>query len=448
MPSQVDNNASNLPITALPRIDAALQAAQQRYALANPRSAEQHIKAAEVLPGGNTRSVLYSTPFPLTLVRGHEATVTSLDDITYRDFLGEFTAGLYGHSDPTLREAIAQALDNGWVMGGHVRAEETLARLLTERFTSMQRLRFTNSGTEANLYAISAARALTKRRKVVVFDGAYHGGVFLFAGGKPSELTVPMDFVIAPYNDIAGTRAVLDLHGGEIGTVVVEQMQGSAGCIPANHDFLRALREWTSAHGALLLFDEVMTSRLSPGGLQALTGVTPDLTSVGKYIGGGFSFGAFGGRADLMDRFNPARADAFAHAGTFNNNAFTMTVGAAGLAKVYTPKAAVSLNGRGDVLRERLNQHAARAHFPMQFTGLGSMMNVHMCPGQIQSVRDLTRSIQLLRELFYFDLLEQGIWIARRGMINLSMPMTDADIDALADAVGNFVERCNAVIAG
>ncbi|MFP5406232.1 MAG: aminotransferase class III-fold pyridoxal phosphate-dependent enzyme, partial [Gammaproteobacteria bacterium] len=233
-----------------------------------------------------------------------------------------------------------------------------------------------------------------------------------------------------------------------IGTIIVEPMQGSGGCIPADRGFLEMLRDWAGDNGALLIFDEVMTSRLSAGGLQALCGVTPDLTTLGKYIGGGFSFGAFGGRADVMQHFDPLQPGAFGHAGTFNNNVFTMSAGVVGLRDVYTPQAARALNARGDALRERLNAIAQRATFPMQFTGLGSMMNVHMCSGTIRSIRDLAPSIAPLRDLFYFDMLRHGVWLARRGMINLSLPVGDTECDQLAQAVEAFVETRNSLFHG
>src|SRR5690606_34030554 len=261
-------------------------------------------------------------------------------------------------------------------------------RLICRRFPSIELVRFANSGTEANLFAISMSRAITGKDKVVVFEGGYHGGVFTF-GLQRSAMEAPFEFIKAQYNDIDGTRALLDAHAADIGTVILEPMQGSGGCIPADHDFLRMLREWTKANGALLVFDEVMTSRLAPGGLQELVGVTPDLTTLGKYIGGGFSFGAFGGRADLMERFDPFQADAFAHAGTFNNNVFTMSAGVAGLREVYTADTASKLNALGDDLRMQLNAVAKEADFPMHFTGLGSMMNVHMTSGPAKSVQDL-----------------------------------------------------------
>lgn len=430
---------TNTPTQALTQ---ALNAAKASYVADNSLSYAQHCKAAKVLPGGNTRSVLFSEPFPITLTAGRGATVTSLDGRDYTDFMGEYTAGLYGHSDPVLRKAVIGALDSGWVMGGHIRLEEELASLICARFASIELVRFANSGTEANLYAIAAARAISGKNKVVVFEGAYHGGVFIF-GSTPSALNAPFDFVKAPYNDIDGTSALLDANCGDIGTIVIEPMQGSGGCIPADHGFLKMLRQWATRNGALLIFDEVMTSRLAPGGLQSVCGVTPDLTTLGKYIGGGFSFGAFGGRADLIGRFNPLQPGAFAHAGTFNNNVFTMSAGVAGLRDVYSAAAALALNARGDALRARLNAAAQRARFPMQFTGLGSMMNVHMCAGTVRSIRDLAPSIAPLRDLFYFDMLGQGLWLARRGMINLSLPMGDAECDRLVHAVEVFIETRN-----
>lgn len=418
----------------------AIDDAKDRYRAAHPRSLAQHQKAARVLPGGNTRTVLFSDPFPITLASAQGCRVTTLDGQTCVDFLGEFTAGLYGHSDPVLKEAVLQALDSGWVRGGHIAQEEELARLICARYPSIAQIRFANSGTEANLYAFATARAVTGKNKVMVFEGGYHGGVFMF-GAAASPITAPFDFVRAPYNDWAGTEALLDAHRDDLACVVIEPMQGSGGCIAAEPQFLRALRSWTAAHGALLIFDEVMTSRLAGGGLQGVYGIAPDMTTLGKYIGGGFSFGAFGGRADIMERYNPLRPGYIAHAGTFNNNVFTMSAGAAGLSKVFTAEVADALTQRGERLRARLNDIARQAPFAMQFTGIGSMMNVHMLAGPVRSIRDLAASNQALRDLFYFDMVEAGIWPARRGMFNLSLPMGDAEFALLADAVAGFVEK-------
>ncbi len=417
----------------------ALRTAHERYAATNPKSLAQHQLASKYLPGGNTRTVLFSDPFPITVVGGQGCYIESLDGQSYVDYLGEFTAGLFGHSDPTIKSAVQQALESGWVRGGHIAQEAELAATICSRFPSIELVRFTNSGTEANLYAIQTARAVTGKNKVVVFEGGYHGGVFVFSGPR-SAIAAPFDFVLAPYNDWEGTLALLDANQDDIACVLIEAHQGSGGCIPAKPEFLKNIEAWTRQHQSIFILDEVMTSRLAGGGLQSVYGLMPDMTTLGKYIGGGFSFGAFGGRADLMERFNPLKPNYIGHAGTFNNNVFTMYAGAAGYGQVFTPEVAAELSAQGNALRKRLNAIAATAPFAMQFTGLGSMMNVHMCPGEITSMRDYSRSDLVLRDLFYFDLLEQGIWPARRGMLNLSLPMGHKEFDKLADAVAHFVE--------
>jgi glutamate-1-semialdehyde 2,1-aminomutase len=282
----------------------------------------------------------------------------------------------------------------------------------------------------------------------MVMHGGYHGGVFTFTGSG-SPINAPFEYVFAPYNDTAATVALIDRHGPELAVVALEPMMGGGGCIAAEPAFLHALRAATTRVGALLLFDEVMTSRLSPGGLQAVHGITPDLTTLGKYIGGGMSFGAFGGRAEIIDLFDPRRPDALPHAGTFNNNVLTMHAGLAGLTQVYTPQAADALNARGDALRRRLNALCEAADAPMQFTGIGSMLAVHMTRGPIRSPADAARSDAKLKELFFFDMLAHGIWLARRGMMALSLPIGDAECDRLAEAVGEFLQtRASLLAAG
>jgi glutamate-1-semialdehyde 2,1-aminomutase len=200
------------------------------------------------------------------------------------------------------------------------------------------------------------------------------------------------------------------------------------------------LRAETERVGALLIFDEVMTSRLAPGGLQSVHGIRPDLTTLGKYIGGGMSFGAFGGRGDILDLFDPRRPDALPHAGTFNNNVLTMNAGLAGLTEIYTPEAAHALNARGEALRARLNALCEAADAPVQFTGRGSMLAVHTSRGPIRCPEDAARDDPKLKELFFFDMLAAGIWLARRGMMTLCLPIGDAECDRLASAVAGFLE--------
>jgi glutamate-1-semialdehyde 2,1-aminomutase len=419
-------------------IDAALTEAKEAYVARNPKSLARYVEATAVMPGGNTRTVLYYAPFPLAMARAEGCRLWDMDGGEYVDFLGEYTAGLYGHSHPVIRAAIDRALDAGISMGAHNLIEAKFARAVCDRF-GLDRVRFTNSGTEANLLALTLARVFTRRSKIMVFSGAYHGAVFTFAGGGGSPVNVPFPFVQAPYNDIAATTALIEQHGPELAAVILEPMIGSGGCIAAEPAFLNALRDATTRAGVLLILDEVMTSRLSPGGLQALRGIKPDLTTFGKYIGGGMSFGAFGGRAEIMDLFDPRRPDALPHAGTFNNNVLTMSAGLTGLTEVYTPAAAQALNARGDALRERLNALCRAADAPLQFTGIGSMLAVHAMRGPVRSPEDAARGDAKMKELFFFDMLAHGIWLARRGMFALSLPVGDEECGLLAGAVEEFL---------
>jgi glutamate-1-semialdehyde 2,1-aminomutase len=420
-------------------VAAALAEAQEQYRAANPKSLAQYEEACVAMPGGNTRSAIFVEPFPLTIVRGQGSRLWDLDGHEYVDFLAEFTAGLYGHSHPLIRQAIDAALDGGINFGAHGMAEARFAAAICARFPSIDLVRFTNSGTEANLMAVAAARAITGREKILVFKGGYHGGVFYFRG-KGSKVNAPFDFLLAEYNDIAGTRALVAPQVGDLAAILVEPMLGGSGCIPATREFLADLRALASETGAILIFDEVMTSRLAPGGLQEVHGITPDITTLGKYVGGGMSFGAFGGKEALMEWFDPRRADGFQHAGTFNNNVLTMNAGLVGLTEVYTPERAGALNKFGEGLRERLNAVVRWRGVAMQFTGIGSMIGVHMTGAPIRNAADAARGDAALLDLFYFDLLARGVWFAKRGMMALSIALDDADADKLTAAVEEFAE--------
>ena len=425
-------------------IDAALNDAKEAYVARHPKSFARYIEAVSVMPGGNTRTVLHYAPFPLAMEKAAGCRLWDLDGHEYIDFLGEYTAGIFGHSHPEIRAALDRALDGGINYGASNIVEARFARAVCERF-GLERVRFTNSGTEANLLAISVARIFTRRSKVMVFDGGYHGAVLGFSGGG-SPVNAPFDYMVAPYNDIEAARTLIHRNASDLAVAILEPMLGSGGCIPATPDFLHMIRAETQAAGALMILDEVMTSRLSPGGLQAVRGITPDLTTLGKYIGGGMSFGAFGGRGDIMDLFDPRRPDALPHAGTFNNNVLTMNAGMTGLTEIYTPEAARALNARGDALRDRLNGLCRAANAPLQFTGIGSMLAVHTTRDPIATPADAAKSDPKLKELFFFDMLSQGIWLARRGMMTLCLPAGDEEYDRLASAVEEFVSSRRALL--
>jgi glutamate-1-semialdehyde 2,1-aminomutase len=426
-------------------LDTAFEEVERAYVAANPKSRAGWEKACASMPGGNTRTVLFFPPFPLMIARGEGCRVEDVDGHEYVDFLVEYTAGLYGHSQPIIMQAVRDALESGIVLGGHTEVEARFAEALCARIPSLDLVRFCNSGTEANLVALSLARAHTGRERIMAFDGAYHGGVFYYSpGGSP--LNVPFPMAMATYNDIEGTRELIGKHAGDLAAVVVEPMMGGGGCIPGDPAFLAMLREECTRHGILLVFDEVMTSRLAPGGLQEALGITPDLTTLGKYLGGGLTFGAFGGRAEVMRRLDPGAEGSWLHSGTFNNNVLTMSAGFAGLTRVFTPEASGALNASGDTLRERLNAAFAGRGVAGQVTGCGSMMTVHFVSGEIRTPAHAAGGNQTARALLHLEMLSRGHYFARRGMINLSLPMGEAEIDGLVAAFDDFLSEYSGVL--
>jgi glutamate-1-semialdehyde 2,1-aminomutase len=415
----------------------AVEAARAAYAAKRPRSAALHAQALEVLAGGNTRTVIAYSPFPTAMVRGEDCRLWDLDDHAYLDLCGEYTAGLFGHSEPRIHAALHDVLRRGINFASVGPGEEKLARIICARFPSIERVRFTNSGTEANLMALTAARAFTGRGTVMAFRGGYHGGVLTFPVSGASAATLPLPFALADYNDNGSAIAVARAHSADLAAIIVEPMQGSGGCLPARADFLSTLRDLASETGAVLIFDEVMTSRHSAGGLQARLGITPDMTTLGKYIAGGMSFGAFGGRADIMAQFGGK----LSHAGTFNNNVLSMSAGGVAMGEIFTAEVAEAHFQRGEALRARLNAIGGTKGLKLCFTGLGSMMTVQFRTPPPDRAFVPTPREEQLRELFFFDMLEAGIYLARRGMVALSLPVAEVDLDRFAAAVAEFAEN-------
>jgi glutamate-1-semialdehyde 2,1-aminomutase len=411
--------------------------AEARYVEANPESRRLHDERARFMPGGNTRTTIHQPPFPLTIVRGEGALLTDADGHVYVDFLGEYTAGLFGHSNAVIVDAIRGALADGFVLGAPNRYDIALAEAICSRFPSIELVRFCNSGTEANLLALSLSRAVTGRDAVLVFAGAYHGGILLFAHGI-SPLNPPFIWVTGEYNNAAQAARLIEEHASDLAAVIVEPLQGAAGVIPGDPAFLRTLRDATAAHDVLLVFDEVMTARFSLGGLQQLLAIEPDLTTLAKFVGGGLSFGAFGGRADLMNRFDPSRADALQHGGTFNNDVLTMAAGAAGLTHVLTAAEITRLNDLGDRLRDRLNSFSAAHALDFCATGFGSLVGLHFTPEPVRNEDGVPEAAEL-RALLHLHMLERGFSYGRRGFIALSLPLTETDIDGFAAAVEDFL---------
>ncbi|KAL1639279.1 hypothetical protein SLS58_008121 [Diplodia intermedia] len=426
-----------------PGATAVLEAAKARFVERNPKSLEIHNEAVLSMPGGNTRTVLHTAPFPVSMARGDGYQVYSEDGHTYTDLTGEFTAALYGHSHPTLLSAITQTLSGtGLNLGAATRHDAALARALCARF-GLARVRFCNSGTEANLHALAAARAFTGgRRRVVVFRGGYHGGVLSFARGVAANCVDRADWVVvARYNDADAARAAI--RGAEdVAAVLVEPMQGAAGCVPARRDFLLAAREAAREVGAVFVLDEVMTSRMGRRGLQGVVdGLEPDLTTFGKWLGGGLAFGAFGGREDVMAVFDPTREGALAQSGTFNNNSLAMRAGLVGMTEVFTEEVAEGFMRVGEAFLARLREVTKGTK--ATFTGVGTVLCLHVTD---EGVRDIVRVDEVeerddLKDIFWMEMMEEGFWITRRGMIALILGTPESELDRFVECVKAFLER-------
>lgn len=423
-------------------LDAALLEARERYTAKRPKSAALHREAVNVLPGGNTRSVLAYAPFPTAMARGEGCRLWDIDDNIYLDLCGEYTAGLFGHSDSRIHAALHDAMARGLSLAAVGEAEQRLARILCSRFPSIDMIRFANSGTEANLIALSAAQVVTGRSRIIAFRGGYHGSLLYYPATGSSLIAAPFPVTLCDYNDADTTVAAIRAMGDDLAAVIVEPMLGSGGCIAAEPAFLADVTKATRAVGAILIFDEVMTSRMSGGGLQEHLGILPDMTTLGKYIGGGMSFGAFGGRHDIMEIF----VYKVPHAGTFNNNVMSMAAGVTAMGEVFTAAAAADLFALGEGLRERLNAISDKAGAPLQFCGVGSLATAHFRRGRIDRPYAITPREEALQELFFFDMLDAGIYIARRGMTAVSLPTTERDLAYFTTAVGDFLDARAALL--
>lgn len=426
-------------------LSSAVREAEERYIAANPESQRLAQLARDRLPGGNTRTTVHFSPFPLHMAAGKGSRLMDVDGHSYADFINEYTAGVFGHSNAVIAEAVRQALNGGINLGAPTKHERLLAEEIQRRFPAMELLRFCNSGTEANLLALATARAVTGKPGIMIFEGAYHGSIVYFAHGA-SPLNMQFDWIQSTFNDLERAQADIAANADKLAAVIVEPMQGGAGALPADPAFLQGLRAACDANKVLLVIDEVMTSRLDPGGLQRIMGVKPDLMTLGKYVGGGLTIGAFGGRAEIMARFDPSRPDAYPHGGTFNNNVLAMAAGHAALTCVLTAESQARMNALGDRLRDRLTELARKHDVPMQVTGLGSIFGIHFHVGPIRNIGDLDRgergresTINDIKKLFHLDMLAAGQYISRRVMGDLSLETSEAEADGLCQAVEEFL---------
>ncbi|MDP7072073.1 MAG: aspartate aminotransferase family protein [Candidatus Marinimicrobia bacterium] len=412
----------------------------------------RHLKAKNNFPGGDTRSATYFNPFPLYMEKGKGSRLTDCDGNVYLDLLNNYSSLIHGHAQGDVLLQAQQQLKRGSVFGAPSEERIWHASHLRQRIPSLEWLRYCNSGTEATMFALRTARAFTGRDKIIKVDGGYHGThdfveVSVHAAFEKAEVTasrlnsrgvpacVLQNVLVAPFNNLAAMASVMAENEGQIAAIIVEPMLGAGGVVPAADNYLRGLRELADKYGALLIFDEVITFRLSSGGMQETENVKPDLTALGKIIGGGFAVGAFGGRREIMEVFNPENSDSISHSGTFNGNHVTMGAGLVTL-ELYDSAAVTLLNKMGERMRNGFSGAFTSNGIKAQVTGIGSVIGVHWSDEIIVNGGDVVQGAKKsgnLSQLLHLELLNQGIFSSSRGMYILSTPMAEEDVDSAVD---------------
>ena len=421
------------------------------------RSEQLYERALKVMPGGASRNTILRKPHPLYAVRGEGCRVVDVENVERIDFANNMASLIHGHAHPAIVDAVTAQLAHGTAFTLGTEQEIEYAEHMCGRTAAFEKTRFVNSGTEAVMGCLKAARAFTGRPKIAKVEGAYHG-LYDYAeisqtatpatwGDPNGPASVPVahgtpesvldDVIVIPYNDPERAVALLDEHANELACVMVDPMPHRVGLVPASSGFLNALRSWTESNGALLVFDEVITFRTSYGGVQELHDICPDLTAMGKMIGGGFPVGALAGRHEVMDVMNPLLERVlFPHSGTFSANPITMTAGHTAM-KLFDRAAVDRLNGLGDRARRQITEAIGIAGIPACVTGQGSMLRVHL---KAEAPRDYRSSFAgpdeaRLLKILLDHLLASGIIMINTGTAMLSTVMTEREIDTLSEAM-------------
>lgn len=417
------------------------------------KSAALYERAKQVMPGGCSRNTILRRPHPVYARRGHGCVVTDIEGVERIDFANNVASLIHGHAHPAILEGVKAQLDNGSAFTVGTGIEVEYAEQLVARNPGFQQLRFVNSGTEAVMSCLKAARAYTSRPKIAKVEGSYHG-LYDYAevsqtakpanwGDADAPRSVPVahgtpqsaleDVVIIPFNDPERAVAILDRHKGTVAGVLLDLLPHRIGMIPASDAFVQALRSWTQDNGALLIFDEVITFRTHFSGAQQAYTVTPDLTAMGKMIGGGFPVGALAGRAEVLDVMNPLNGPArFPHYGTFSANPVTLTAGSIAMS-LFDEAAVQKLNALGDTARAGLAEAIRVADVPACVTGKGSMFRIHLKGTAPTTYRDAfvhpqeQQRIAALLDHFF----DNGLIMVETCSGFLSTPMTQAEIDHL-----------------
>lgn len=441
------------------RKDKYIEVIEELYRSKRAKSEALHREACKYLPGGDTRTATFFKPFPHYIQSGKGAYIYDVDGNKLLDFQNNYTSLIHGHGhEPTVR-AIQEQVKYGSAYTAPIEAQTKLAKILTERFPSIELIRFTNSGTEANMHALRIARAYTGKAKIIKTEGGYHGTTDVFeasvdpnikkAGTLDKIKVMPesrgvsknalKDVIVTPFNDIERTTRIIEENYKDTACLIIEPIMGSAGQITPTIEYLKAIRELTKKYGILLIFDEVVTGRLSLGGAQKIFNIMPDITTLGKIIGGGTPIGAFGGRSDIMSMYDPREKKMY-HSGTFNGNAISMIAGVAAM-EAYNQSQVDYINHLGETFKDKLNNLVIDIGLNIQINGMGSIYNTIFSHKPTANYRDVANSHEELNELLFMTLITKGVFIAPRGMFCMSTAMNELDMDfAIEKLKESFVE--------
>ena len=441
------------------------ESVKKTYADARPNSRRLHTEACKYMPGGDTRTATFFLPFPNFIKYGDGAYMYDEDGFKLLDFQNNYTSLIHGHAHPETVEAVREQITKGSAYTAPFEKQIELSEILTQRFPSVDMIRYTNSGTEANMHALRIARAYTGKAKIIKTEGGYHGTTDVFeasvdpnikkAGTLDQIKVIPesrgvsenalKDVLVVPFNDIERTRKMIEEHHQETACIIIEPIMGSAGQITPDLEYLRFLREITKQYHIVLIFDEVVTGRLSLGGAQKFYGVTPDLTTMGKIIGGGTPVGAFGGKQEIMQMYDPREKKMY-HSGTFNGNAVTMAAGLAAM-KAYNQEAVDYVNSLGTLFKEGVLKIYEKLGLNMKISGAGSIYNILFTDKGVKNYRDVAAAHEELKKVLYMSLLTKGVFDAERGMFCMSTAMTEEDIRFGLDALERSLREMLPAIA-
>jgi glutamate-1-semialdehyde 2,1-aminomutase len=420
-------------------------------------SRQLYERASRVMPGGNTRHSIALAPYPIYAVSGSGCRIRDVEGEERVDFLNNYTSLILGHAHPQVTAAVQRRAALGSAFTMPTPEEVELAELLASRVGYVEQIRFCNSGTEAVMLAIKAARAYTGRSKIAKFEGAYHGvydyaevseGPTAEAWGEaeaPASIIEPgtpqsvaRDVVVLPWNRPEACRRLIEQNKDDLAALLVDPMPLGIGMIAPRTGFLEMLREQTARHGIVFMADEVLNFRLAYHGAYSTSGIAPDLVTFGKIIGGGFPVGAVAGSRRVMSVFDHTGALKVHHGGTFNANPVTIAAGLETM-RHMTPEAFDRLNRLGDYVRDRLRRLFRDSNRPAQVCGAGSMFVAHLTADELidfRSLRGFSRTNPVYGNLCH-KMLEYGFILSPRGIFGcLSTPMTEAELDGLVEALG------------